>query len=76
MRLKINATFYTVLRKYLPSNPINYALDSYSISMAHIHSMQALVSMQFPWHYGFGLGLFSPIASPSSMTQDYRVHKL
>ena len=45
------------------------------MSMAHIHRMQALVSMQFPWHYGFGLGLFSPIASPSSMTQDYSVHK-
>ena len=49
---------------------------THTVSMAHIHSMQALVSMQFPWHYVFGLGLFSPIASPSSMTQDYRVHKL
>ena len=49
---------------------------THTVSMAHIHSMQALVSMQFPWHYAFGLGLFSPIASPSSMTQDYRVHKL
>ena len=60
---------YTVLGKYLPSNPINYVLDSYSVHGTYIHSMQAL------WHYGFGLGLFSPIASPSSMTQDYRVHK-
>ena len=71
-RLKINASFSI---QYLGSTYLLIMPWTHTVFMAHIHRMQALVSMQFPWHYGFGLGLFSPIASPSSMTQDYRVHK-
>ena len=72
VQTQINASFSI---QYLGSTYLLIMPWTHTVSMAHIHRMQALVSMQFPWHYGFGLGLFSPIASPSSMTQDYRVHK-